>query len=872
MPCQKSGYMFIKQHSQVRPRKLKTWKRRWIVLTKLSNLSSDEYVAKLDLYDNETKWQSNSPDKKTFILENVTGIQQTSSSTHQYAFEVVEKQPVLVLSGSSLEETCGWMLTLQQIFTPGEVLASKGDYKVAVVADAHSSWWNLSGEFIMSISPACIGLNDLQGRSEVTWPLNTLKRFQLEKCPTTGLKSVLVIECGPNSPTGQGCLRFQSDDSRKMMCSIKQSVCIAAALKQQTEDIVHTRSRQLDSTRGERGILPENQITLHSFLPNRSDSESSVSTTNQKSTAVRQNVSFYSVPSAASSLYEEEKLQAKTVQKVHVCGAYYNCKDDCTCEVFKTCEDGVLGQTIGSSENTKNCKEIKSTAIEQGPETDNHPLACASPKINLRKLRSVSTVVAAIRATSGQDASRFESPDNDKPADKDSAISSMISTPNDDLAWMDMQECRGFDLNENLSSNKHNFLTHQQQHTTQDTFENEYEELCELSAALQSIHKEQEPETPPELPARFPPIGCTSCNALTKCTCGNARSLFKPTEKCNSDKTNINTRTSSHLANVNEEMGAASRHAICDVCGSDKFNRTAKCLTKAFSNEDLTLNCSYVNGTIAPTQDAESTRRYSSNVTPGKRSCRFVKFTTDTVSNTNLMQERELQASGEPKPQLHNFSNRTGSGTFETATKPIHLSSYANINLTNPPAIFFLENDNFDNNPIVAEEQTPVTPSLYNNSEILYSTPRSVSILANHTPPSSSLKTESMPNLKDYQYDNGFGAFNLWADGQINKEQNVALSQISFACVQHIFNQNGKDCMSLPSNVAQQNQNDYIAMVVKSDSWCSKTVTDTKSMRTTRLAGGWANLAFLGSQAQDIYVQPNNIPIDVERCRQRNVY
>lgn len=92
----------------------------------MSNLSSDEYVAKLDLYDSETKWQSNSPDKKTFILENVTGIQQTNSSTHQYAFEVVEKQPVLVLSGSSLEETCGWMVTLQQIFTPWEILTSKG--------------------------------------------------------------------------------------------------------------------------------------------------------------------------------------------------------------------------------------------------------------------------------------------------------------------------------------------------------------------------------------------------------------------------------------------------------------------------------------------------------------------------------------------------------------------------------------------------------------------------------------------------------------------------------------------------------------------------------------------------------------------------
>lgn len=660
------------------------------------------------------------------------------------------------------------------------------------------------------------------------------------------------------------------------MSSIKQSICIAAALKQQTEDIVHPRSRKLGVTIGERGIdtLSENQAMLHSFQPNRSDSESSISTTNQKSTPIRQNVSFYSGPCATSSLHGEEEMPAKTVEKVHVCGAYYNCKDDCTCEVFTTYEDGVVEHTTGSSENMKNCSEIKSTTIEQGPETDNNSIACASSKINLRKLRSVSTVVAAIRATSGQDASRFESPDSDKPADKDSAISSMVSTPNDDLLWMDMQECRDFDLNENLSSNKHNVLTHQQQDTTQGTFENEYEELCELSTVLQNIHKEQEPETPPQLPARFPPIGCTSCNILTKCTCAKTRSLFKRTEKCNSNKTNINTKTTCHLGNVNVEMGAASRHVICDVCGSDMSNKTRKCcLTKAFSTEDFTLNCSYVNDATVLTQDAESTRRYSSNATPGKRSCRFVKFTTDTASNNNRIQGKELQAPGEPKPQLQNFTNRTETqGTFETeTTKPKRMPSYANINLTNPPTTFFLENDNFDSNPIVTENQTPATPSLYSNSEIFYSTPRS--ILANHTPPSCRLKTESMPNLKDHQYDNGFGTFNLWADGQINEEQDVALSQISFTCVQRIFNQKGRDCMSVRSNVAQQNQNDYIAMVVKSDSWCSKTVTDAKGFRTTHLAGGWANLSFPGAHAQDIYVQPNNIPVDVEQCRQfKNVY
>ncbi|CAG5131436.1 unnamed protein product, partial [Candidula unifasciata] len=445
-PVQKTGYLDIKQHSAVRPRKLKTWRRRWIVLTKMSDMSSDKYLAKLDLYDNETKWQSNSADKVTFVLENVTEVQQTKSSTHQYAFEVVEKQqPVLVMSGSSLGETYSWILTLQQIFMPERILASKGDYTVTVLEEKFTRKYGLSGDLTLSVSPTYISLTDLDGRTLVSWPLKTLKRFQVEKSPFTGQKSVLVIESGPNSPTGQSCFRFHSDDSRKIMSAIKQSVCLAAGLQEQTADIDPPKSRQRMKGQRRIGTFLDNHPDLPLLVRDRVDSESSCLTISQKSLLVKHDQPVYPVAYTTSNLHAERISLTKTEENGHVHDASYKYKPGCECEGFTTHKDSVLSKADKPSESIKSCSGINSTMTEQYSISDDHSMTSESPAINVRRLRSISTVVAAIQAGSDLEPLRLEHPDHNARTDTDSAIASMISTSNDDLLWMDLQHWRNFD-------------------------------------------------------------------------------------------------------------------------------------------------------------------------------------------------------------------------------------------------------------------------------------------------------------------------------------------------------------------------------------------------------------------------------------------
>lgn len=103
-----------------------TWRKKWVVAHKMSNLSSGTFGAKLDLYADEQSAKSTSHDKQTFIFENVTEIKTSNSKTHKLAFEILESEPVLVLSGQDQVDTESWITVLQNIFWPREHTEGEG--------------------------------------------------------------------------------------------------------------------------------------------------------------------------------------------------------------------------------------------------------------------------------------------------------------------------------------------------------------------------------------------------------------------------------------------------------------------------------------------------------------------------------------------------------------------------------------------------------------------------------------------------------------------------------------------------------------------------------------------------------------------------
>ena len=97
-----------------------TWRRRWLVVTKMSDLAAGTLAAKVDLYPDDPailgQGQGRSADRMTFVLDHVTAVQPSTSKTHPFAFEIVETDPVLVLSASSESESFAWIVALRSLF------------------------------------------------------------------------------------------------------------------------------------------------------------------------------------------------------------------------------------------------------------------------------------------------------------------------------------------------------------------------------------------------------------------------------------------------------------------------------------------------------------------------------------------------------------------------------------------------------------------------------------------------------------------------------------------------------------------------------------------------------------------------------------
>ncbi|XP_069113668.1 uncharacterized protein [Argopecten irradians] len=220
---QKSGYLQVKQPSSIKGRKLKSWKTKWAILHKMSNISEGTFAAKLDLYPDEMSANRSSPDKLTYIFENVSCIQSANSKTHKCAFEIVEKYPVICLASLIDEDTVEWAKAFQYIFWPPPGPDGKDLFQVIVEENEDSRKYSLSGEYWMILSPQELKIKAMSKAQMLSWKLCNLKRFNLDQRDS----KVLVIESGAKSDFGEAKFMFRSSNVLEIFQCIRKNIARA---------------------------------------------------------------------------------------------------------------------------------------------------------------------------------------------------------------------------------------------------------------------------------------------------------------------------------------------------------------------------------------------------------------------------------------------------------------------------------------------------------------------------------------------------------------------------------------------------------------------------------------------------------------------
>ncbi|XP_076470543.1 uncharacterized protein LOC143300628 [Babylonia areolata] len=161
----KSGYLDVKQSSKVKGRKLKTWRRRWVVVRKMTDLAAGTLSARVDLHPCDPASRQGQgqgqgqAERVTFVLDPLSEVREANSRTHPFAFELLEVEPVLVLSGTCREESRDWVTALSHMFFAGDVSARfMASYTVTIQPNNDSRRFELSGLYTLCISPEGVSL------------------------------------------------------------------------------------------------------------------------------------------------------------------------------------------------------------------------------------------------------------------------------------------------------------------------------------------------------------------------------------------------------------------------------------------------------------------------------------------------------------------------------------------------------------------------------------------------------------------------------------------------------------------------------------------------------------------------------------------
>ncbi|XP_013381438.1 uncharacterized protein LOC106152421 [Lingula anatina] len=237
-PVEKAGYLDVKQPAKGRGIRIKAWKRKWLVLHQMSDLSAGKFLARLEIFQDEEGSRKRQADKLTMYLENVCSIQRIKSKSHSYAFEIQEDESVLCLAGESETEAQGWISALRKIFwpvtiNPYAVLAIPEIFEVSLIENSDAQRLSLSGHYFLTVTPLSVALHSPKDGSTIqTWKLACLKRFYMpNKCHPEDFNKILVIQAGENSATGIGEFHLFTPEAQSLLQTIFSNVNTAIQQK-----------------------------------------------------------------------------------------------------------------------------------------------------------------------------------------------------------------------------------------------------------------------------------------------------------------------------------------------------------------------------------------------------------------------------------------------------------------------------------------------------------------------------------------------------------------------------------------------------------------------------------------------------------------
>lgn len=366
--------------------------------------------------------------------------------------------------------------------------------------------------------------------------------------------------------------------------------------------------------------------------------------------------------------------------------------------------------------------DVKDVDADDKPVSRRNTISCEPPDIDFDRLRSVSAVVATLKARNDHELVRTLQDDNDNKSDLDSAISSMtLSTTNEEFPRKDPSHDHGPDCSEGCypcslthrrSSSTPDLQTFWKTHSTKASFENVYEELDELRASVQRLNKKRDSDNPPELPARPYFLHFTYlADHDVKSGVDKRKSFFNWHGKSNS--TDAKDRT---LCTCSCESTQGT--GCCAVCRREKFRIHAD---STFSNEKVAEHSHSafddINAIILEVQHVK--RRRSSDITPVASS---LLLSTQMPDKNNTRGGNVHSNEEGPHTSLFPFKSSVNELLIDLQERTdnsevgIPSISKADINTKSETLIsFFLDDENVDSKQVPAEQPFGHSPSYFDH-------------------------------------------------------------------------------------------------------------------------------------------------------------
>ncbi|XP_064640277.1 uncharacterized protein LOC135495492 [Lineus longissimus] len=218
---EKAGYVDVKFPGKIKG--MRGWCRRWVVIVKLRvECSGRRCVAKVDIFLDEDSWRKGKHADRR-IMENVSIIKRTPSSTHAHAFHVDGDEP-LSMAGRSETESQDWMRVLRAIFLP-KMRKTYDDamFEVSVIDNCSSAKIGLNADYLMSIEATHIHLIPTNEQQKFyQWGFCEIPFFNLTPgVPAADKEKILSITLSPSGEQGEEFYNFYSLNARELIEMIR---------------------------------------------------------------------------------------------------------------------------------------------------------------------------------------------------------------------------------------------------------------------------------------------------------------------------------------------------------------------------------------------------------------------------------------------------------------------------------------------------------------------------------------------------------------------------------------------------------------------------------------------------------------------------